>query len=183
VSQMELILSYFKKNPQREIKHMEVVDWAVAEHRKLTGEVFRDPDRAIRKLHQDGLLVKVSKGVYKYDPNFAELKKIEDFDEKTKIAIFKRDGFRCLICGRGSESGIEIQADHIKPRDKGGESTVLNGQTLCAQHNFQKKNYDATSFSRNFFENLRKRAKALGDIVTEEFCSEVLDVFDKHGFN
>jgi hypothetical protein len=155
----------------------------VAEYRKITGNVLRDPDRAIRKLHQDGLLIKVSKGVYKYDPNFAELKKIEDFDEKTKEAIFERDGFKCVICDRGRENGVEIQADHIKPRDKGGESTILNGQTLCAQHNFQKKNYDVTSFSRKFFENLHKRAVALGDSATEDFCSEVLSVFDKHGLS
>ena len=179
MNQTELILSYFMKNPNRDIRHMEIVDWSVAEYRNKTGKVLRDPDRAIRQLHQDGLLIKVSKGVYRFDPDFASVRKIDDFDEKTKQKIFIRDGFRCVLCGRGRESGIEIQADHIKPRDKGGESTVLNGQTLCAQHNFQKKNYEVTSFGKNFFVNLRDRSKILNDHETFAFCSAVIEVFEK----
>ena len=57
MSQEELIMEYFKKNPRREIKHPEIVDWVVAEYKERTGGVFRDPDRAIRKLHQEGKLV------------------------------------------------------------------------------------------------------------------------------
>jgi len=69
MSQVDLIMEYFKKNPKREIKHPEIVDWVVAEYQKRTGTVFRDPDRAIRKLSQEGQLIKISKGVYKYDPD------------------------------------------------------------------------------------------------------------------
>ena len=68
-SQLDLIMEYFKKNPRRDIKHPEIVDWVVSEYKKRTGKVFRDPDRGIRSLSQDGLLVKVSKGVYRYDPD------------------------------------------------------------------------------------------------------------------
>ncbi len=50
--QADLIMEYFKKNPKREIKHPEIVDWVFAEYKKRTGMVFRDPDRAIRKLSQ-----------------------------------------------------------------------------------------------------------------------------------
>lgn len=46
----DLIMEYFRKNPRREIKHPEIVDWVVAEYKKRTGNVFRDPDRAIRWL-------------------------------------------------------------------------------------------------------------------------------------
>ena len=42
LSQSDLIMEYFKKNPKREIKHPEIVDWAVAELKKQTGEIFRD---------------------------------------------------------------------------------------------------------------------------------------------
>ncbi len=64
-SQSDLIMEYFKKHPRRNIKHPEIVDWAVETYKKRTGRVFRDPDRAIRKLAQEGYLIKVAKGVYK----------------------------------------------------------------------------------------------------------------------
>ena len=54
MTQSDIILEYFKKNPNRNIEHPEIVDWVVAEYKKRTGNVFRDPDRAIRKLSQEG---------------------------------------------------------------------------------------------------------------------------------
>ena len=62
-TQLELLMEYFQKNPNRDIHHPEIVDWATNEWKKRTGSVFRDPDRGIRKLHQDGYLIKVKKGV------------------------------------------------------------------------------------------------------------------------
>jgi predicted restriction endonuclease len=138
-SQSDLIMEYFKKNPKREIKHPEIVDWAVAEWKKRTGEVFRDPDRAIRKLSQQSQLIKVAKGIYKYDPDFIKKRELEDFTPAQKEEIFKRDNYRCVVCGKGRADGVEIQADHIKPKELGGKAEIENGQTLCAQHNFQKK--------------------------------------------
>ena len=64
--QKDLIVEFFKKNPNRDIKHPEVVDWVVSTYTKRTGNVFRDPDRAIRHLAQSGFLIKISKGIYKY---------------------------------------------------------------------------------------------------------------------
>lgn len=54
IVQADLIMEYFKKNPNRDIKHPEIVDWVVAEYKRRIGKVFRDPDRAIRKLSQEG---------------------------------------------------------------------------------------------------------------------------------
>ena len=76
--QSDLIMEYFKKNPKRDIHHPEIVDWVVAEYKKRTGNVFRDPDRAIRKLSQEGMLIKIKKGVYKYDPDFVKNRKLKD---------------------------------------------------------------------------------------------------------
>ena len=61
VVQSELLMEFFKKNPNRDIPHPEVVDWVTAEYLKRTGKVFRDPDRGIRKLHQNGYLKKIKK--------------------------------------------------------------------------------------------------------------------------
>ena len=80
-------MEYFKKNPKKDIKHPQIVDWVVAEYKKRTGKVFRDPDRGIRRLSQDGLLIKVAKGIYRYDPDFVVHRELEDFTEAQKEAI------------------------------------------------------------------------------------------------
>lgn len=183
MSQSNLIMEYFKKHPNRNIEHPEIVDWVVAEYKKRTGEVFRDPDRAIRKLSQEGQLIKIRKGVYKYDPEFVKERKLKDFTPEQKEAIFKRDSYKCVVCGRGKADGVEIHADHIKPRDLGGESTIENGQTLCAQHNFQKKNYKQTETGKKMFIRLYELAKKSKDKKLQKFCSDVLTIYEQHDIN
>lgn len=183
VVQSELIMEYFLKNPNREIKHPEIVDWVTDEYKKRTGQVFRDPDRAIRKLSQEGQLIKINKGVYKYDPKFVKNNKLKDFTTAQKEEIFKRDGYKCVVCGRGLKSGVEIHADHIKPRDLGGKSTVANGQTLCAQHNFQKKNLKQTETGKKMFIRLYELAKDQKNEELKIFCADILETYEKHNIN
>jgi 5-methylcytosine-specific restriction endonuclease McrA len=54
--------------------------------------------------------------------------------------IFKRDKFRCVICGRSpaSHPGITLHVDHIIPVSKGGETTYENTRTLCDDCNYGK---------------------------------------------
>lgn len=183
MSQSDLIMEYFRKHPRKEIKHPEIVDWVVAEYKKRTGGVFRDPDRAIRKLYQQGMLIKIKKGVYKFDPAFVKNRKLKDFTVEQKETIFRRDGYKCVVCGRGLREGVEIHADHIKPRDSGGESTIENGQTLCAQHNFQKKNYKQTETGKKMFIRLYELAKKSKDKKLQKFCADILTIYEEHGIN
>lgn len=183
LSQKELIKEFFIKNPMRDIKHPEVVDWVVKEWKKRTGEVFRDPDRGIRSLSQSGFLIKVAKGVYKYDPNYEHERELEDFTASQKNEILKRDGYKCVICGRGKKDGVELHVDHIKPKDFGGEAKIENGQTLCAQHNFMKKNYKQTETGKKMFIRLYELAKKENNNELIKFCTEILTVFEKNNIN
>lgn len=182
-SQSDLLMEYFKENPNRDIPHPEIVDWATTEWLARTGHVFRDPDRGIRKLSQSGFLIKVAKGVYRYDPEFVKLKELEDFTPAQKEEIMKRDGYKCVVCGKGRENGVELQVDHIKPKDQGGKATIENGETLCAQHNFQKKNYKQTESGKKFFIRLYEASKAIGDKQTQDFCRQILEVYEKNNVN
>jgi hypothetical protein len=52
-----------------------------------------------------------------------------------KLAVWQRDGGRCVTCGATDE----LHFDHILPYSKGGTSiTVENVQLLCARHNLAK---------------------------------------------
>ena len=183
VAQSELLMEFFKKNPNRDISHPEVVDWVTAEYLKRTGKVFRDPDRGIRKLHQNGYLKKIKKGIYRYDPKNVNIRKLDDFSPALKEAIFKKDGYKCVLCGRGQKEGFELHADHIKPKDFGGEATPENGQTLCSQHNFLKKNFKQTETGKRFFIRLYELAKKENNQPLLQFCTEILEVFEKNNIN
>lgn len=183
ISQMDLLLEYFQNNPDRSIAHPEVVDWVSAEFLKRTGKKFRDPDRGIRKLHQEGFLVKESKGVYRYDRSLVEKRDLEDFTPEVKRAIFERDDYKCVYCGRGLADGVELHADHIKPKDKGGRATLENGQTLCSQHNFLKKNFKQTETGKKLFIRLYELAKSQNDQELLKFSSDILEVFEKNNMN
>jgi len=181
LTQRSLILEYFKAHPDRDIPHEEVVPWATTEYLQRCGKPFRDPDRFIRSLGQEGHLRKIRKGVYRYESEHVRVRVLQDFDGATKSLILERDGYRCMVCGRGKAEGVELQVDHVMPKDKGGPATVDNGQTLCAQHNFQKKNYECTEFGARLFKKLRATAVRLDDQNMISFCDEVLSVFDRHG--
>ncbi len=179
-TQDKLIREYFLNNKRKNIPHAIIVPWLMEEYKKRTGKVFADPDRGIRKLSQQGFLVKVKKGVYRYDPDFVKNRELEDFSPEIKQAIFKRDGYKCVMCGRGIKEGMEIHADHVKPKDLGGEATFENGQTLCSQHNFLKKNFKQTEAGKKFFIRLYRIAVSSREQSLIKFCSEVLEIFEKN---
>lgn len=183
ITQKELLIEFFKNNPNRNIEHPEVVDWVTQEYKKRTGLVFRDPDRGIRKLHQSGFLIKVKKGVYRYKPELEQYKELEDFTEKQKSEILKRDGYKCVICGKGIEDGVELHVDHIKPKDLGGKATIENGQTLCSQHNFLKKNLKQTETGKKMFIRLYELAKKENNQKLIEFTSQILEVYEANDIN
>lgn len=52
-----------------------------------------------------------------------------------KLAVWKRDGGKCVMCGAKNE----LHFDHVLPYAKGGTSlTEANVQLLCARHNLAK---------------------------------------------
>lgn len=182
-TQLELLMEYFKKNPNRGIPHPEIVDWATSEWLKRTGTVFRDPDRGIRRLHQDGYLIKVRKGVYHYKPDAVKRRKLEDFTAAQKAAILKRDKYRCVVCGKGRKEGVELHIDHIKPKDLGGKATLENGQTLCSQHNFIKKNLKQTETGKKMFIRLYDLAKSENNKELMKFCADILETYERYNIN
>jgi len=183
VVQKDIIIEFFKNNPNRDIKHPEVVDWVVKVFKKRTGNIFRDPDRGIRSLAQNGFLIKIKKGVYKYDPKKAYVRKLEDFTQIQKQKIFERDEHKCVICGKGKKNGMELHIDHIKPKDFGGEAIIENGQTLCSQHNFIKKNLNQTETGKKMYIRLYELAKSEKNNELIKFCKDILEVYKRHNIN
>jgi len=179
----DLIIEFFKNHPKEDMPHGPVVDWVEEQYIKLYNRKPRDIWRSIRRLHQEGFLIKVKKGIYRYDPDIANNKHLEEFSQELKNQILERDNYKCVICGRTAKEGYELHIDHILPKDKGGKATLDNGQTLCSICNFRKKNYNQTESGKRMFIRLLKIAKEVGDIKTQHFCEEILNTYEKFNIN
>jgi hypothetical protein len=183
VSQTEFVKEWFIKRPNRDIGHEESKAGIETEYFKITKKRFEDVDRSIRKLAQIGFLIKIQKGLYRYDPKLASIRTLEDFSASDKSQILERDGYKCVICGKGTKDGIDLQVDHIKPKELGGSATISNGQILCASHNFLKKISSQTETGKKMFIRLLESVKNSDDknaSKIEKFCEEILKVFEKH---
>lgn len=67
-------------------------------------------------------------------PKVAERRRI--IPTRVKLAVWKRDRGRCVVCG----STDELHFDHVIPYSLGGASIVAeNVQLLCARHNLEKR--------------------------------------------
>lgn len=179
----DLVMEYFKRHPNKDLPHGPVVDWVEKQYLKLYGKKPRDTWRQIRKFHQEGKLIKVKKGIYRYEPDHVKEIELFDFSPNIKEEIFKRDNYRCVVCGRGRENGVEISADHIKPRDRGGTNIVENGQTLCMEHNLMKKNYSQTEAGKRYFIKMYEQAVSNNDEKMINFSKCVFECYDKHKIN
>lgn len=179
----DLLIEYFKKHPKQDLKHGPVVDWVEEQYLKLYNKKPRDPWRSIRSLHERGFLIKVKKGVYRYDPDAVKQRELEEFTADQKEKILKRDKYKCVVCGRGKKDGVELQVDHIKPKYLGGKATIENGQTLCAQHNFIKKSLKQTETGKKMFIRLYDLAKKEKNKELQEFCVDVLETYEKYDIN
>lgn len=169
----EYIKEFFEAHQNEEVEHGRVVDYVFKFIPKA-----RDPWRAIRKLYQEGWLIQVRKGVYKRVRGYKGHSVLALFPADIKEKIFKRDNYRCVVCGNGLHNGYEIHADHIQPQAKGGKSTLENGQTLCSEHNLMKKRYGLIDFLGKYSKQMLERARQYGDKKTERMFKEILGVLD-----
>lgn len=179
----DLIMEYFRRHPKQDLEHGPVVDWVEEQYMKLYGKKPRDTWRGIRKLHQEGILIKIRKGIYKYDPIYIKEKELFDFSSNDKEEIFRRDNYKCVNCGRGEKDGVELCADHIIPKDKGGTNTIDNGQTLCTECNLIKKNYSQSEAGKRFVIKMYEQAVAKNDKRMIKFCQKIFDIYNDFNIN
>lgn len=70
-----------------------------------------------------------------------ELDKIKSIEQGRKFTgrlrqlIMDRDEYRCVLCGRGVDSGIKLEVDHIIQWSDGGKTVYDNGRTVCDECN------------------------------------------------
>jgi hypothetical protein len=73
--------------------------------------------------------------------------------KKTRFEIFKRDGFRCVYCGK-QPPDVTLELEHITPKSKGGADRWDNYCTSCFSCNRGKSDIPLSEQPPNSFERL-----------------------------
>lgn len=55
--------------------------------------------------------------------------------QRNRFQVFKRDGYRCRLCGVTADDGARLEIDHRQSIARGGTSTLENLWVLCADCN------------------------------------------------
>ncbi|MBC3802954.1 DEAD/DEAH box helicase [Acetobacterium fimetarium] len=78
--------------------------------------------------------------------------------EPTKVIkeqVLRRDGYKCVCCGREKGKGVTLEVDHILPFSMRGITSVENLQTLCKECN-KRKGINEINFKDIFKSNLNQ---------------------------
>ncbi len=59
-----------------------------------------------------------------------------------RLAIYLRDGFSCVVCGKAADDGHVLSLDHVVPRVDSGTNDSSNLVTLCCGCNSSKQHKD-----------------------------------------
>ena len=63
-------------------------------------------------------------------------------------AIYHRDGYCCVYCGKGVEDGAKLTLDHVRCRNRGGNNKPGNSITSCVSCNSAKQDMTMSSWFR-----------------------------------
>jgi hypothetical protein len=134
ITQLEFVKSWFEANAGRYIHHSESKPALEEGWLALTGKRLEDADRAIRRLHQEKVLLQSpeEKGLYAWNDDL-EAQKKEDFSDFLKESIRARDGYKCVNCAEPN-SLDRLHVVFVKTPVEGGKAILSNGQTLCGNH-------------------------------------------------
>jgi len=134
ISQLEFVREWFQANQGRFIHHSESKPALEAGWLALTGRRFEDPDRAIRRLHQDNQLIQKDdeRGVYAWNTSY-EPDSNEKFSDFLKENIRARDEYRCHEC-ENPKDGDKLFVEFKIDPENGGRAQASNGITLCGLH-------------------------------------------------
>ena len=108
---------------------------------------------------------------------------MKEFTASQKKIILERDGYKCVTCGRSKKDGVELHINYIKPKDKGGDNFLENGQVLCTICDLSQKNNGHTESGKKMFIRLYELSKKEDNQELMNFTKEVLETFEKHNIN
>lgn len=115
-------------------------------------------------------MTNLSRKVHRLKPKRIGLSK------KLRFSVFSRDGFRCRYCGADAEEST-LHADHRHPVSRGGETTLENLVTACADCNLGKSDSELCDVIEGEHE-MAVGACAYRFAIEYLHCPRTYEVFD-----
>lgn len=82
--------------------------------------------------------------VYELVSRRAEQIDSSPISKRLEVEVYALKGRWCAMCAKRAADGIELQIDHVVPREWGGETVLANLEPLCVPHNHAKKAFYST---------------------------------------
>jgi len=76
-----------------------------------------------------------------------------------RLAIYMRDNFSCLWCGKSHDNGALLQIDHLIPQSKGGDNEPNNLLTACKPCNDRRGDMSVEEFIATLSKSVSGRRK------------------------
>ena len=91
--------------------------------------------KQVKQMHEKVIKSREEREVYSIQKEVERAK----MTASLRYDIFRRDGFRCQICGATAKDGAKLHVDHILPVSKGGLTVPNILRTLCDRCNLGKR--------------------------------------------
>ena len=99
--------------------------------------------------------------------------------ESLRDRIFRRDGYRCVYCGKTLPVEL-LSLDHVQPRWRGGDNSPGNLVTACREDNARKGSLPAWAWLAELPEE-RENFLHYGEHVWPRLRLAVVDAARKSG--
>ena len=129
---------YEKRIKKRPADYTVTVGW---DYRSPKGRNYYSRHSIFSKEHVHWLLNVWTKEMEERETRQAQIaRERAAMSDSLRYKVFKRDGYRCRICGATAADGVKLEVDHIYPVSLGGKTELSNLQTLCYRCNRGKSN-------------------------------------------
>ena len=185
---LEFVLEWFGSHELKKFTNRQLEMELRRDYKKATGNVFGDPTRTARKLHELGRLQRSPKGklqYFWYDSKLDNVADVEVFTEEEKIIILEKYDYQCAICNKGVADGVKVTVGYAVSVKRGGKLDIANGRVLCPRHKFILETAQDSEVSAANFRKLRKDFPQIGKTSARgmKFWEEFLDLMIRHGID
>jgi len=180
----EFALEWFKEHPDQQFTNEEIKKLLPEAFFVKTGKKLQDPTRSVRELAELRRIQKYPEGkarFYWYDPKLELLP--EEFDDEERRQILERDGFRCVVCGKGSADGVKVTIGYALSTRRGGKLDIGNGRALCPIHRWTLETAQDSDEAKQNWRKLRTLLPEVGAPRAQTFWNDFVELLKKYGID